>query len=165
MITSIIVAADLNNGIGIDNQLLCHLPADLKYFKQVTTGHCIVMGRKTYESIGRPLPNRTNIVITRNTALQIDGCVVVDSVKSAIEFAKQSGEEELMITGGGSIYAEAINWVDRVYITRIQHTFGADTFFPEISSVDFELVKSNAHQPDEKNKFPYTFEVWERKVS
>lgn len=162
MITSIIVAADLNNGIGVDNQLLCHLPTDLKYFKQVTTGHCIVMGRKTYESIGRPLPNRTNIVITRNVALQIDGCVVVDSVKSAIEYARNQGEQELMITGGGSIYMEAINWVDRVYITRIQYQFNADTFFPDISADKFELVKSEAHQPDEKNKFPYTFEVWER---
>ncbi len=162
MKTSIIVAADLANGIGTNNQLLCHLPADLKYFKQVTTGHCIVMGRKTFESIGRPLPNRTNIVVTRNTALTIAGCVMVDSVKSAMEYAEKHGEQELMITGGGSIYAEAIHWVDKVYLTRIHYQFDADTFFPEINQKHFTLTSEEKHEADEKNKYAYSFEVWER---
>src|SRR5574343_868262 len=165
MKTSIIVAADLANGIGKNNQLLCHLPADLKYFKQVTTGHCIVMGRKTFESIGRPLPNRTNIVVTRNASLHIEGCVVVDSVKSAVAYAESQGEQELMITGGGSIYAEAIHWVDKVYLTRIHHQFDADTFFPELDKQQFTLTSEDKHEPDEKNIYPYSFEGWERSTT
>ena len=163
MIISLIVATDEQNGIGLNNQLLCHLPADLKYFKQTTSGHCIVMGRKTYDSIGRPLPNRTNIIVTRNADLEIAGCVVVTSLSKAIEYAREDGETELMITGGGSIYAEALLMADRIYRTRIAHTFNADTFFPEIDSSVFALSEANAHQPDEKNAYGYTFEVWERK--
>lgn len=163
MIISLIVATDEQNGIGLNNQLLCHLPADLKYFKQTTSGHCIVMGRKTYDSIGRPLPNRTNIIITRNAALTIDGCVVVTSLNQAIEYARAQGETELMITGGGSIYAEALTIADRVYLTRIARTFDADTFFPTIDPSLFSLSQATSHQPDEKNAYGYRFEVWERK--
>ncbi len=164
MIISLVVAADLQNGIGVNNQLLCYLPADLKYFRQTTTGHCIVMGRKTYESIGKPLPNRTNIIVTRNAGLSIDGCVVVTSLDDAIEYAKQQNETELMITGGGSIYVDTIKYCDKIYLTRIAHVFNADTFFPEISLDQFKLTKAENHQPDEKNMHPYTFEVWERIV-
>ena len=163
MIISLIVATDEQNGIGVNNQLLCHLPADLKYFKQTTSGHCIVMGRKTYDSIGRPLPNRTNIIITRNAALTIDGCVVVTSLQQAIEYARAQGETELMITGGGSIYTEALPMANRVYLTRIAHTFNADTFFPTIEPSLFTLSQAISHQPDEKNAYGYTFEIWERK--
>ncbi len=162
MIISIIVAADEQNGIGINNNLLCHLPADLKYFKQVTSGHCIVMGRKTYESIGKPLPNRTNIVVTRNHNLNIDGCVVVTSLQEAVNYAKNNNETELMITGGGTIYADAINWCNKVYLTRIHHTFNADTFFPEVSKHGFKLTSSAKHAADEKHAYSYTFEVWEK---
>ncbi|MBP9187079.1 MAG: dihydrofolate reductase [Bacteroidia bacterium] len=164
MIISLVVATDLQNGIGVNNQLLCHLPADLKYFRQTTTGHCIVMGRKTYESIGKPLPNRTNIIVTRNAGLSLDGCVVVTSLDEAIEYAKQQNETELMITGGGSIYVDAIKFCDKVYLTRIEHVFNADTFFPEIPLDKFKLTKAENHQPDEKNIYPYTFELWERIV-
>jgi dihydrofolate reductase len=163
MIVSIIVAADEQNGIGVNNNLLCHLPADLKYFKQVTSGHCIVMGRKTFESIGRPLPNRTNIVVTRNQGLAIPGCVVVTSLQNAVDYAKQHNETELMITGGGTIYADAVNWCDKVYLTRIHHTFNADTFFPEVEKAGFTLSASETHPADEKHAYSYTFEVWERK--
>src|SRR5690606_29405092 len=107
------------------------LPADLKYFKQITTGHCIVMGRKTYDSIGKPLPNRTNIVVTRNKDLKIEGCVMVSSIHEAIEFASLQNETELIIIGGGTLYKENLSLTDRVYLTRIHHTFKADTFFPE----------------------------------
>lgn len=162
MIVSLIVAADEHNGIGLDNKLLCYLPADLKYFKQVTSGHCIVMGRNTYESIGRPLPNRTNIVVTRNKALIIDGCVVVNSLHDAVDYAKQHNETELMITGGGTIYADAVNWCDKIYLTRIHHTFNADTFFPEVKTLGFRLTSSEEFLADEKHAYDYTFEVWER---
>jgi len=162
MIVSLIVAADEKNGIGLDNKLLCYLPADLKYFKQVTSGHCIVMGRNTYESIGRPLPNRTNIVVTRNKSLSIDGCVVVNSLQDAVDYARKHNETELMITGGGTIYADAVNWCDKIYLTRIHHKFNADTFFPEVSNLGFQLATSETFTADEKHAYDYTFEVWER---
>lgn len=162
MIISMIVATDEANGIGRQNQLLCHLPADLKYFKQATSGHCIVMGRKTYESIGRPLPNRTNIVVTRSSTLDIPGCIVVNSLDEAINYARQQKETELMITGGGTIYQEALPLADRVYLTRIHHRFEADAFFPDIKVSGFRLVQSTPHQPDDKHNYAYTFEVWER---
>ena len=162
MIVSLIVAADEKNGIGLDNKLLCYLPADLKYFKQVTSGHCIVMGRNTYESIGRPLPNRTNIVVTRNKSLSIDGCVVVNSLQDAVDYARKHNETELMITGGGTIYADAVNWCDKIYLTRIHHKFNADTFFPEVSTLGFQLATSQTYEADEKHAYDYTFEVWER---
>ena len=103
MIISLIVATDEKNGIGKNNQLLCHLPADLNYFKQTTTGHHIVMGRKTFESVGRPLPNRTNIIISR-TPKTIEGCIVKENIEEAIAFAKANNEHELFITGGGTVY-------------------------------------------------------------
>jgi dihydrofolate reductase len=162
MMVSLIVAADEQNGIGLDNKLLCYLPADLKYFKQVTSGHCIVMGRNTYESIGRPLPNRTNIVVTRNKELTIDGCIVVNSLQDAVDYAKQHNETELMITGGGTIYADAVNWCDKIYLTRIHHTFNADTFFPDVNTLGFRLTSSEKFLADEKHAYDYTFEVWER---
>lgn len=164
MIISIIVAADIKNGIGKENGLLCHLPGDLKYFKKITSGHCIVMGRKTYESIGRPLPNRTNIVISSNSHLTIEGCVVVHSLADAISYAKQHGETELMITGGGSIYEKALPLTHKVYLTRIQQIFtDADTFFKGFNESEFTLVKVQPNPPDEQNEFGFNCEVWERK--
>jgi dihydrofolate reductase len=162
MMVSLIVAADEQNGIGLNNKLLCYLPADLKYFKQVTSGHCIVMGRNTYESIGRPLPNRINIVVTRNKELTIDGCIVMNSLQDAVDYAKQHNETELMITGGGTIYADAVNWCDKIYLTRIHHTFNADTFFPEVNTLGFRLTSSEKFLADKKHAYDYTFEVWER---
>lgn len=158
-----LVAADEANGIGLNNGLLCHLPADLRYFKQVTTGHCIAMGRKTYDSIGRPLPNRTNIVITRNRNLEIDGCVMVHSVGEAIEYARALNETELIIIGGGVIFEEALPLADRIYLTRIHHTFEADTFFPALEEDEFRLTKTERYEADEKNAYPFTFQVFERK--
>ncbi|MCC7534400.1 MAG: dihydrofolate reductase [Bacteroidia bacterium] len=159
---SIVVAADLNNGIGKNNQLLCHLPADLKYFKNITSGHCVVMGRKTMESIGRPLPNRTNIVITRNPNLQIQGCVIVSSLQAAIDYAKNNMETNLMIIGGGTIFAEAMDMAHTIYLTRIQHAFDADIFIPSINTNKFKLKNSTDNLPDENNPYAYTFEVWEK---
>jgi dihydrofolate reductase len=161
MIISLIVAADEQNGIGKNNQLLCHLPADLKYFRLTTTGHHIVMGRKTYESVGRPLPNRTNIVITRNADLKIEGCVIKTSLEEAIAYAKANNETELMITGGGVIFDQALPIANRIYLTRIHHTFDADTFFPTIGP-EWKLAKNERHEADEKNGYPFSFQVFEK---
>lgn len=162
MIISMLLAADEANGIGVNNQLLCHLPADLKYFKQVTTGHCIAMGRKTYDSIGKPLPNRTNIVITRNKDLQIEGCVMVHSVEEAIAYARAQNETELVIIGGGVIFEETLPLARKIYFTRIHHTFEADTFFPVLKESEFRQTKNEYHEADEKNKYPFSFQVFER---
>lgn len=157
-----LVAADEANGIGVNNQLLCHLPADLKYFKQVTTGHCIAMGRKTYDSIGKPLPNRTNIVITRNKDLVIEGCIMVNSIEEAIELAKTKNETELVIIGGGVIFEGALPLAGKVYLTRIHHIFNADTFFPVLDEKVFTQTKNEYHEADEKNAYPFSFQVYER---
>lgn len=162
MIISLIVVADEHNGIGKNNQLLCHLPADLKYFKQTTTGHHIVMGRKTYDSVGKPLPSRVNIVITRNSLLSIPGCVVVADLQQAISYAAENGETELFITGGGTIYEQAIGIANRIYLTRIHHNFEADTFFPVIEPTMWKELSSEFNEQDEKNKYDYTFQVLER---
>ncbi len=160
---SLIVVADQNNAIGLGNQLLCHLPADLKYFKALTTGHCILMGRKTYESIGRPLPNRTNMIVTRNRAFAAEGCVVVNTVEAGVSEAQKLNETELFAIGGAELYRQIIGHASRIYLTRIQHAFAeADTYFPSIDS-DWKLTASEPHLADEKNLFDYTFEVWDRK--
>jgi dihydrofolate reductase len=162
MIISLIVVADEHNGIGKNNQLLCHLPADLKYFKQTTTGHHIVMGRKTYDSVGKPLPNRVNIVITRNSLLSLPGCVVVADLQQAISYAAENGETELFITGGGTIYEQAMGIANRIYLTRIHHNFEADTFFPAIEPTMWKELSSEFNEQDEKNKYDYTFQVLEK---
>lgn len=161
MLVSLIVAVDLNNGIGKSNGLLCHLPADLKYFKQTTSGHHIIMGRKTYESIGRPLPNRTNIIISSNKDLSIPGCIVMHSLQAAIDYASSQGENEVFITGGGTIYSEALPLAEKICLTRIQHVFDADTFFPQLDN-NWKLVKSEHHPADEKNVYAFTFETYSK---
>ncbi|MFI5221228.1 MAG: dihydrofolate reductase [Bacteroidia bacterium] len=163
MIISVIVVVDEKNGIGKDNQLLCHLPADLKYFRQTTTDHHILMGRKTFEALGKPLPNRTNIVISRSTGV-IEGCVVKKTVEDGIEFAKANNEHELFITGGGIIFDHALNLADKMYITHIHHTFEADTFFPHFKKEEWKEVKNEFHKADEKNPYDFSFLVYERKV-
>lgn len=161
MIVSIIVAVDNNYAIGNQNQLLCHLPADLAYFKKTTTGHHIIMGRKTYESIGKALPNRTNIIISRNESYEASGCIVVKSLQEAIDLAKKNNESELFITGGGTIYKEAMSLADRLYITKIDHQFNADTYFP-IPGDEWQISKTESRKADEKNKFDFTFQLFEK---
>lgn len=162
MITSLIVAADEQNGIGNQNRLLCYLPGDLKYFKTTTTGHHILMGRRTYESVGKPLPNRVNIVISGSKELMLDGCIVCSSVEDGIDYASTQNEEELFITGGGNIYKQTLANANRVYLTRIHHTFEADTHFPELNPEEWKLVSSEHHSKDDKNLFDYSFLVYER---
>lgn len=154
----IIVAIAQNNAIGKDNNLLWHLPADMKFFKEQTTGHTIITGRKNYESIPekfRPLPNRTNIVVTRDKNYQAPGAVVVNSLEEAIEKAKKTGAEKCFIIGGGQIYKECLekNLVDEMLITHVETNPDADTFFPDIELEKWTKELISELNPDEKNKF------------
>lgn len=154
---TIIAAIAKNNALGKDNDLIWHLPADLKRFKKVTTGHHILMGRNTYESIGKPLPNRTTVIITRNKNYKADGCIVVDSIEKAIEVA--SIDEHIFIIGGAQIYKQTIasNLVDQLDITQVHHQFEADVFFPEIELNHWKEMSREDFKADEKNKYDYSF--------
>lgn len=161
-IISIIVAVDLQNAIGRENNLLCHLPADLKYFKSITDGHAIIMGRRTFQSLPKgALPNRRNIVVTTNKNLQWPNVETCGSLQEAL--ALTSNESEVFVIGGGSVYREAISFADKLYVTEIQYSFeNADTHFPEIDSDLWCLVSEERHSADEKNKFDYYFLMYER---
>lgn len=161
MILSIIAAVSENNIIGSNNNLVWNLPADLKRFKQITSGHYIIMGRKTYESVGKPLPNRTNIIITTDKTYKAEGCLVFNTIGEATDYAKT--QDEVFILGGGNIYKQTINIADKMYITRIHESFEGDTYFPIIEKSVWgeELVET--HQPDEKNKYSYSFINYIRK--
>ena len=160
MSISIIVAVAENNVIGKDNALIWHLPADMKFFKEKTTGHCIITGRKNYESIPekfRPLPNRTNIIITRQKNYNAPGAFVVGSIEEAIEKANQSGDTEIFIIGGAEIFKQCLHITDKIYYTKIYHSFEGDTFFPEIDHDQWKELKKVDHVADEKNKYNYSF--------
>ena len=167
MVISIIVAVAQNNVIGKGNTLIWHLPADMKYFKEKTTGHCIITGRKNYESIPekfRPLPNRTNIVITRQANYAAPGAIVVASIEAAIAKAIEVSKEEIFIIGGAEIYKQCMLLTDRLYITQIHHSFDGDAYFPEIDLSIWEQTKIEALKADEKNKYDYSF-VEYKKIS
>ena len=160
MIISFVVAMDRNRLIGAGNALPWHLPADLKHFKRVTLGKPIIMGRKTYESIGRPLPGRRNIVVTRNPAYEAEGCDVVDSFAAALAVAGTA--EEVMVIGGSQLFDQTLGDANRIYLTVIEHAFQGDTWLPEWDEADWREVSRESHQPDEKNPYPYRFVVLER---
>lgn len=164
MKVSIIVATSLNHAIGKDNQLLWHLPADLKFFKNTTMGCPVIMGRKTFQSIGRTLPGRQNVVITRDKTFNSDNqfdLTVVGSIDEAL--VKLHSEKEVFIIGGGEIYKQSIDSVDTIYLTLVNTSIDGDVYFPEIDKNKFELVWEEKHIADEKNKFDYTFQKFERK--
>ena len=160
MIVSIVVAISENNAIGKNNQLLWYLPADLKHFKNITTGHTVIMGRKTYESVGKPLPNRRNIIITRQD-ITIEGCEVVKSIEDALALC--ASEEEVFIVGGAEIYRQSMHLTNRIYLTVVHQKFDADSFFPEIHYDEWLETEQEDHEPDEKNKLPYSFITLERR--
>ena len=160
MIVSIIVATSLNHAIGKDNQLLWYLPADLKFFKTTTMGCPVVMGRKTFQSIGRTLPGRKNVVINRDKNFNSD-ILVVGSLDEAL--VKLHAENEVFIIGGGEIYNQSIDSVDNIYITLVNTIIDADVYFSEIDKSKFDLVWEEKHLADEKNKFDYTFQKFEKK--
>ncbi|MBO9733138.1 MAG: dihydrofolate reductase [Chitinophaga sp.] len=159
---SIIVAASENNVIGINNMLPWRLPTDLKYFKSTTLGKPIVMGRKTFDSLGKALPGRPNIVITRQTNYQPEGAYVAGSVEEAIAKAKTFEGDELFITGGSQIFEQAWPLIERIYLTRVYAVVPGDAFFPQLDGAEFELVSDERHEPDEKNQYAFSFQVWER---
>ena len=163
MITIIAAVAE-NNALGIDNQLIWHIPADLKRFKKVTSGHDVIMGRNTYESLGKPLPNRTNIVITRNKNYKAEGCIVVHSLNDAIY--KASKDENPFILGGAQIYAEAINIADKLDLTFVHESFEADAFFPKIDKTIWKEESREDFFASETNKYNYSFVTYiKRKTS
>jgi dihydrofolate reductase len=156
MIRSVIVAQSENRTIGINNTLPWHIPADLKRFKSITMGHCIIMGRKTYDSIGKPLPGRTNIVVTRNKSFKIDGCVIVHSLEEAYEYALKINETESFVIGGAELIKQAISDCDKIYLTIIHSTIEGDTFLDPLSN-DWKIESTENYLPDEKNNYHYSF--------
>jgi len=162
MIVSLLVAASENNVIGKDNQLPWHLPNDLKYFKNLTWGMPILMGRKTFDSIGKPLPGRKSIVITRNYEWQHEGVDVVHSIEEAIQKAESYGVKEIFVIGGAEIFKTSLPSANRVYLTRIHQDFDGDVHFPEITQKEWQLASIRYCEADEKNKYNHTYQVWER---
>lgn len=159
---ALVVAVAQNGVIGGDNRLLWHLPLDLKHFKQLTQGHPIVMGRRTYESIGRPLPNRTNIVVTRQQDWQVEGCEVAYSVLHALEMARAL-DEEVCVIGGGEIYRQALPTAEVVYLTEVHHDFEGDVTFPELSPLEWREETRERHEPDEKHAYAFSFVTLRRR--
>ncbi len=163
MIISAIAAMDKNRVIGKDNQIPWYLPADLKFFKRTTLGRHVLMGRKNYQSIGKPLPKRTNVVITRNPFFISSGCIVVHSLEEALQVAHDNQEEEVFIIGGGEIYAQAMPLTQKMYLTEIDAEFEGDVFFPEFDESEWTITSEEYYPPDEKNEYPFTVRIYERK--
>jgi len=165
MILSSIVAAAKNNAIGIDNQLPWHLPKDLQFFKKTTMGKPVLMGRKTYESLGKPLPGRLNIIISTRKNLSLpDGVLVFSNIEEGIKRMKQEQTDEGFIIGGGEIFRQTMNKIDRIYFTRVYtHIENATVFFPEIEDAVWKLVWEEKHQADEKHLYDFSFQRYERR--
>ena len=161
MIVSNVVVVDQNMGIGKDNQLLVHFPADLKRFKKITTGHTVIMGRKTFESMGKALPNRRNVVITRQEGLSLEGAEITHSLESALELSKD--EPEVFVIGGADIFRQTFASTNKIYLTQIHKTFEADTFFPQIVESEWKEIDREDHQPDEKTPFAYSYITYQRR--
>jgi dihydrofolate reductase len=161
--TTIVVAMGEKNEIGADNQLLWHLPKDLKHFKDLTSGHPIIMGRKTYESIGKALPNRTNIVISRKKNWFEEGILIVGSIKEAVKFAKKI-DENIFIIGGGNIYEQTMEIADKLEVTLVKAELKADTFFPKIDTKIWKLSEEVFHEKDDKNQYDFSFQTYEKIV-
>ena len=160
MIVMIAAVAE-NNALGKDNELVWHLPNDFKRFKTLTSGHHIIMGRKTFESFPKPLPNRTHIIITRQKNYQAEGCIIVDSIEKALSICPK--DEDSFIIGGGEIYTLGLAYTDKIEITRVHSSFEADAYFPEINKKDWKLEKYEFNEKDEKHKYDYTYETYIRK--
>lgn len=154
---SIIVAADENLGIGKDNKLMWHLPNDLKFFKNKTMGHHMIMGRKTYESIGKPLPGRTSIIVTRNKNYLAEGVLVVNSLEDGISLAASRGETEAFVIGGAELINDSVQMADCIYFTEVKSKFDADVFLKTFDQSKWKEVMREDHQADEKHAFPYSF--------
>ena len=161
MTVSLVVAAANNNVIGRDGELPWHLPDDLRHFKRLTTGKPVIMGRRTFESIGRPLPDRRNIVMTRDPDYAAAGCEVVTSVSDALDLA--GDDTEVMVIGGGQVYLDFLPRAERIYMTRVRAEIEGDTHFPEIDASDWQMVSSVHHDADEKHAYAFEMMVFERR--
>lgn len=160
MITLIAAAAE-NNALGKNNDLIWHLPDDFKRFKAITSGHYIIMGRKTFESFPKPLPNRTHVIITRQKNYNPENCIVVNSLEKAIEICPK--DEDIFVIGGGEIYQQSIAIAHKIELTRVHSTFEADTFFPEIDTTIWKLVQEEFHPKDEKHLYAFSFQTYLKK--
>ncbi len=162
MIVSAIVAVANGGVIGYDNRIPWYLPADLQYFKRTTLHHHILMGRRSFLSIGRPLPHRINVVVTRDPFFVATGCLVVHSIEQALETAYDNGESEAFIIGGGEIYRQSMPFWDRLYWTEVDLEVKGDTYFPEMDWSQWVLLSSEPHEADSKNEHAYCFKIFER---
>jgi len=160
MTLSLIAAMDRKRVIGRDNALPWRLPEDLRYFRRMTTGHAVIMGRRNYESIGRPLPQRVNIVLSRNPDFRAPGCIVAGSLAAALEAA--GDDPEIFVIGGADLYAQALPLADRMYLTLIDADFDGDARYPEFDARDWRMVQRDDRQPDRENPYPFSFVVLER---
>lgn len=158
---SVIVAVARNGAIGKENGLIWHISEDLKRFKALTSGHPVVMGRKTFESLGRPLPKRVNVVITRRTDFRAEGCLRAGSLEEAVGMFDPS--EEIFIIGGGEIYAQAMPLADRLYLTEVEHDYEGDTFFPAWNRNEWVLQEEERHERGEKFEHPFVYRTFRRK--
>ncbi|MGN0003120.1 MAG: dihydrofolate reductase [Sphingobacterium composti] len=157
---TLIVAAAENNAIGKNNQMLWHLPNDFKYFKKNTLEHSVVMGRKTFESIGKPLPERRNIILTRDMNYSHEEVDVANSVQDVLNYCRD--EREIFIIGGAEIYKQTLPLADKILLTRVHTTIDGDAYFPELLDHEWKLISAEKHEKDEKHAFDYKFEVYER---
>ena len=158
-----VVAASTNNAIGKDNQLLWHLPNDLKFFKNITWGFPVIMGRKSYESVNKPLPGRINIVITRNPEWNAPGTIIARDLADGIKKGKETNAKQLFIIGGGQIFEQSMDIADTIYITRVHAILDGDAFFPVIDEKKWQLDANEDFPADEKHAFAYSFQVWKRR--
>jgi dihydrofolate reductase len=165
MSISLVVAASQNNAIGKDGKLLWHLPNDLKFFKNTTWGMVVVMGRKTFEEVNKPLPGRVNIVITSNTAWQAEGTITATGLPDALEKAALTNCKEIFIIGGGEIYRQSMEIAGTIYITRVHATLEGDTFFPVIDEAKWQLISNEDFAADDKHAYAYSFQVWRPKTA
>lgn len=162
MTISLVVAASENNAIGKNNQLIWHLPNDLKFFKNTTWGFPVIMGRKSFESVNKPLPGRTNIVITTNPDWKAETVIVVNNLKDAIQKAAETNSKQIFIIGGGEIYKQSMDIADSIYITRVHADVEGDTFFPVIDESKWKLTSNQDFEADEKHAYSYSFQIWEK---
>lgn len=165
MIISVVVAADENDGIGMNNTIPWRLPADLQRFKTLTMGHHLVVGRRTYESIGFPLPGRKTIVLSRDPDFQVEGCQLANSLQEALQLGLDDGEKEIFVIGGAEVFSEAMEIADHIYFTRVHCTVEVDTHFPAYNADRWSLLCEQFHPADEKNQYPFTFHHYVKKKS
>jgi dihydrofolate reductase len=163
MIVSAIVAMNKDRIIGYENQIPWHLSADLKYFKKITMNHHILMGRKCFESIGNPLPGRTNIIVTHNPYFIVSNCIIVHSLDEGILWSKKNNENEIFIIGGGEIYKQSVHLWNKLYVTLVDIDCKGDTYFPDMNWNEWKVLSKEDHSADEKNEMNYSFVVYEKK--